>query len=278
MFEKNMREFMDKCHKEIEQSTNTELKKLVRKLKKQFNQEEFEKFFDYCLRVYIAKSMLESQEFCNTEEDFIAMLEMHLEMLKPMKKIMTCEIKLIGQEENVYRIMKIPYCFHLADFSYMMLAAFKAEASHLFSVYIKDEEFVCNADPNDIGYVRPYADECSFADLGLRKGSRFKVCYDFGDNYEFTIKVLNIENMDHVTCIDDCQIIDGNGYGIWEDAHYELELYYNDKTQFRKFLDSNGLLEDSFPIDEDFDLDEYNEVLINDFMLIKKAYENPEDY
>lgn len=76
--------------------------------------------------------------------------------------------------------------------------------------------------------------------------------------------------------MNDLEIIDGNRYGIWEDAHRLLDLYYMNRKEFLKTIDEYGLSDEDF-IFEEFDIDTYNEMLIDDFEYLKMAYEMPEE-
>lgn len=72
--------------------------------------------------------------------------------------------------------------------------------------------------------------------------------------------------------LDDMKVISGNGYGIWEDAHYEMELYYRDIKEFKAFVRKNGVSENQYPVKKKFNLDKSNKILVDEFFMLKEAY------
>ena len=68
-------------------------------------------------------------------------------------------------------------------------------------------------------------------------------------------------------------VLDGEGYGIWEDAHYWLDLYYDDKDYFYEMMEEEGMEEDYFAVNEEFDLDVANETLIEDYDYVCQLYD-----
>lgn len=129
-----------------------------------------------------------------------------------------------------------------------------------------------------------FASETNLSSLNLRKRSTLKLLYDFGDQFYFKIKVEEIKKCDHKISIEDAKILEGKGYGIWEDAHYEMELYYYDRSQFYNFAERNGVDPDEYPIHEQFNLKDQinlkdqNHYLVKSFNEIKDVYEQDLDF
>ena len=89
-------------------------------------------------------------------------------------------------------------------------------------------------------------------------------------------QVLNIQTQSDLFVLEDSQITSGKGYGIWEDEHELLEMYYKDYDEFLMRIEDYGLDEDDFIFDE-FDKDIANEMLMEDFEFLRHVYEDQDE-
>lgn len=92
-----------------------------------------------------------------------------------------------------YRHIRISGDITLDDFAACILESFDFAFDHLYSFFMDNQWW---SDRNC--YNHPYSEEPPFADrvilaqLGLKKGSAFKFLFDFGDEWKFQCKVLNV--------------------------------------------------------------------------------------
>ena len=57
--------------------------------------------------------------------------------------------------------------------------------------------------------------------------------------------------------------------------HYLLDMYYdNEPEDFEAILASQGMDFEEFCDDEEFDIDVFNEIILEDYYVIRIAYEN----
>ena len=270
MFDKHTKDYIELCYQELLETQNPSIQKDLKLVKKQLSKREQEMFLKRVLCVHLSDFLLRDDAESDFDEMFVEMFHEVSSQLKARDKSIVIKVELEGQENNIYRIMEIPYFISLADMAYLVLGSLEADANHLFMITCRQDRFVSPADPG--GFIDTYADEYMLSHLNLRKNSRLELLYDFGDDYNIIIRVLEIKKKRNFT-IDDSQVLEGNGYGIWEDEHYALDLYYDNKQDFYKFIEENGFESEWYPLDEEFDLDVNNEMLIENFYILKEAYE-----
>lgn len=227
----------------------------------------------------VKKGIILSMSLCLNQMEFddelfegllIENLDYICQSIPRMKKTITLKIMLRGLEEKVYRVMTFPYGMNLADVAYLILGALKADGSHVFTFIHDAKKYGCEQCDEDM--LDCYAIDMTFADLQLQKGDCLSLWYDFGEDYFFDIVVEDIQNSTHIQSIEDVDIKEGNGYGIWEDAHELLEMYYRHHLQFLQKIQNMGLDETDFILEE-FDKIVAQECLMEDYDFLKRAYE-----
>ena len=180
-------------------------------------------------------------------------------------------VSLADHPKEVNRQLLVPIRASLGDVIYAILAAFRCDGSHLCQLFskgyrfeptaIKDEESDCaDAYPSFILYdlVAP------------------KVFYDFGEGYEFKIRMRKPKRIDGDECWDSVILQNGKGYGIIEDSHYALDNYFEigdfilpeDKDE----IDADWLLVDKDRDYRDIDYDELNEELEGSYQYLRERY------
>lgn len=276
MYKQYYDEFFKKCLHELKRSKHPQIQKRISQLQKDFKEDDF----DEVIRPFINVIANEIIPYADEEEMDHAIADEFEEFIKCVKyarRTYIFNVQLIGQEENCWRTLQILATCQLSQLCYAIMSSFHCEGEHLFSIKYKKDTYDCGPYDLESDEDSEYAFEVILPELNLRKGSHMVLTYDFGDNYMFDITVSEVKNYHRRVTSDDIMIIDGKGYGIWEDAHYELELYYNDNQEFERYIDENGLEKDWYPIDEEFDIDELNENIIENIRFFTKIYENPEE-
>ncbi len=198
------------------------------------------------------------------DEDVLYVAKMAVQLYDVSTQSLIIRVTLNGLGRQFYREMELPYDMTLADLAYFVLSSFKADGSHLFSVNYGRHRFSCR----DSFYSENRADEIYLTQLYLQMNNQIEIEYDFGDEWIFKVTVKAINNHDKIFTFDDSRVIKGKGYGIWEDEHYLMNLYYKDHDAFLDYIDDVGISEDEFVTDE-FDVEDANADLLDDYNFFK---------
>ena len=92
-----------------------------------------------------------------------------------------------------YRHLRVSGNDTLHDLADAILWAFGFEHDHLYSFFM-DDKWWSDADAysSPFGEEPPYADGIKLAKLRLEKGQKFKFLFDYGDEWRFQCKVLQV--------------------------------------------------------------------------------------
>lgn len=154
------------------------------------------------------------------------------ELVKPKHYLLN--VSLSGFEKEIKRKISIDSDINISTLCEAIILSMRGDLAHCYGMkkgkdYLDDEEL-----SKDINY------------LELKEGQRFKVIYDYGDNWVFNVRVSKV--------LEDygskrCYVVNGKGYGIVEDCggEYYLDRIFNDE-------------ENDYNIDE-FDLDDINSTI-----------------
>lgn len=154
------------------------------------------------------------------------------ELVKPKHYLLN--VSLSGFEKEIKRKISIDSDINISTLCEAIILSMRGDLDHCYGMkkgkdYLDDEEL-----SKDINY------------LELKEGQRFKVIYDYGDNWVFNVRVSKV--------LEDygskrCYVVNGKGYGIVEDCggEYYLDRIFNDE-------------ENDYNIDE-FDLDDINSTI-----------------
>lgn len=175
---------------------------------------------------------------------------------------------------ELWREINVPQSFNLAELCYVILSSFKAEGSHLFKIKYRNTDYFC--DPYE-GYANElFASNYPLAKFKFNTKSKLELSYDFGENYIFIIEYCGKEKLPYILNQDDISVSDGNGYGVIEDDHYMLDLYLDNPEKCEEYLNDMGLDQEEFYYDvNDFDTVENTQYVLEEFLDVKNAYENP---
>ncbi len=178
----------------------------------------------------------------------------------------------------------------VAELGYIVLSIFRASCSHLMSI---EKPMYNSRMPQEIYEIpNPYEDallddsldatvELVQDAVSLEKGDdTLVVVYDFGDNWEFKLKLEKILDAKDVKQSQIPCVVAGKGFGIIDDCGgtYGLEqiaeaIKLKSGDAYEQYCDWMDL--DSVDLSY-FDKDELNGLLEEEFEDIKNAYENPD--
>lgn len=278
MYKQYYQDYFKKCLQELKATKNPQIQKYMDKLKKDFKDEDF----DQVLSPFVGVLMNEIIPYVEEEDiDDLMMNEFEefIKVIKFTRRAYVLDVRLKEQENQCWRTLQLPATLTLAQLCYAIMSVFCCDGGHLFSIEYKKTEYYCDAFESDMYDVEvEYASEIVLPELNLRKGSHMVMTYDFGDNFMFDITVKDVKNFHHRLLSDDIKVLEGKGYGIWEDNHYMMDLYYDDPKRFSKEIEENGYDEDYFPINEEFDIELINESITGDIAFFMDNYENSESF
>ena len=159
------------------------------------------------------------------------------ELVKPKHYLLN--VSLSGFEKEIKRKISIDSDINISTLCEAIILSMRGDLAHCYGMkkgkdYLDDEEL-----SKDINY------------LELKEGQRFKVIYDYGDNWVFNVRVSKV--------VDEygskrCYVLSGKGYGLVDDCGgpYYLNRIFNGENEMWEKVDIN-----------DFDLDECNRVVGN---------------
>lgn len=182
-------------------------------------------------------------------------------------------IKMKGLTSKISREIAIPSNYTLCDFGIAIILAFNGDGGHLFDFRIDRQRYSLDAGSEYFNMEDLSLFEVRLKDLNLTKQTKINFCYDFGDNYEFIVQfVKEIEEMGEYPI----EVLKGKGYGIWEDNHYLLDMYYiNPNMSLEDYIGEDVSLREYIPFDpEECDLEELNDTVNSMLHFLKDHYEN----
>ena len=275
MFDTEIETLMDNCMKELKTSNIPSIKKALKGCKKLVGEEYFDIFILKVVQKFVSVRLLTEIPAEVEENLLLDIIEEERTFFKNSLKTYRFHISLNGLNDKLYRVIEIPATTTLDDLSHMILTLFKVDASHLFCFNIKGTRYVCDAEVSSGGGYEFEEDtmDVSIADFNFRKNSKFTFTYDYGDNFEFTIQLIGTgeQSPENFTYIN---IIEGDGYGIWEDCHYEMDLFYSNRKAFNSFVRTNGIDPDFYPTRAKFNLNKTRQSFDEEFITTKIAYED----
>ena len=134
-----------------------------------------------------------------------------------MADVYKFKVSLVEFENTFWREIEITSVSSVAKLGYAVLAAFEAEASHLFNIRFNGKHY-------EIVFEKDYFDDepvidptgIKLAALKLKVGDKLNLQYDYGANWKFEIELLSISEMKRGTGTHYPYITAGEGKGIIE--------------------------------------------------------------
>lgn len=274
MLEKYIYQFEEDMRKKAAETDSVALKKAMDKLEKLNDSIAEEYIFRNALLGITSILFMHEVNEEETEEALAHFIDNLTNEMEKLKNRYVFKVELKGYEDKINRILTIPQNCSLSDLGIGIILAFHGEFSHLMRFTINRKKYSIYFD-EDV-YEDVYdedAREWSLEELNLKKTTKIKLEYDFGEGYEFMIKLISKEKSDslnpHVI------VKDGEGYGIWEDNFYLLQRFYeNPDMSMIDYIGEDIALKDFIDFDPyEFDSEEINEYIRDNFSICKENCE-----
>lgn len=208
----------------------------------------------------------QKEAFYDQMEEFMNVLSMHSDSY-------LFEVELKDPLIQSTREFRMPGFMMMSDLAYAVMAAFRADGSHMFHLVYKKDVFMLN----DEEWDSIPADKVPLGALELRKGNVIQMVYDFGDNWEFTIRYKGKQKVDFAENVP--VLLGGVGYNIWEDSYELLRQYVENPQQVYTFYEGREITVAECAEAEC--VSELKDSQIKDFMdeilELKMSYENLEE-
>ena len=244
--------------------------------------EELNELNEYEQQLVFRKTYLDMNAFVLSEQEDHPLEQLLVEALNfysngilSAKRKYIFRVKVKGLEKYITREIAIPKSMSLGDLGIAIILAFHGECSHLFQFTIDKKRYVL--DPSEAVFDEPeYVFDTYIKDIHWNPKKKYNFTYDFGDNYEFSVQfVKEVEDTGDYPI----EVLKGKGYGIWEDNHYYLDLYYMDPETLVEDYDGDMVpVKDFIEFDPDeCEIDEINEEMNDMFALCRDHYMIEED-
>lgn len=271
-------EYLQRCFEAITKSDNQRLRLDLAKLQ-QADPDTFESrvkdLIQLCLPLIQAQQVSEEA----AEHHFARLLHQSVQYQENSQSMYIFKI-VVSDSPTVWRRLQFPAALMLSDLCYAILSSMQSECTDQFSVCFHYHTYY--SDPTVLDVYNDgihLASAVPLGSLALQPGDCLSLSYGHSEVYEFGIELESIQWLKTTTGFADIRVLDGEGFGIWEDEKNLFTYYYHhcyeDFIQYAKY--SCRALQD-LPIDEDFDLEEQNRFIVQDTMDAKEWYENNADY
>ncbi len=94
---------------------------------------------------------------------------------------------------KVWRVLALSSKNTLHDLHELIQEAFEFDDDHLYAFYMDNKRYSNERFESPLGSEGPFADEIEIGELELKKGQLFLYLFDFGDQWEFTVQLLEIK-------------------------------------------------------------------------------------
>ncbi|MBQ8292575.1 MAG: hypothetical protein IJX78_02060 [Bacilli bacterium] len=183
------------------------------------------------------------------------------------------KIALKDYEDRLNRTILFKYDKDLDELAFSILSIFNTLAYHMYKFEDDINTYECNISleqAREMGYPNDSIDTwmVTLDNLSMRN-NKFMMIYDFGEEYEFVIEILEEVEMKKIYQIP--RVIDGVGYGIVEDAKFVLEDYLDGKPlEYPLLFIKRGRFT---MIDfNSFDIEECNKKIVREIAKIRNSY------
>jgi len=94
---------------------------------------------------------------------------------------------------KIWRMLALSHEHTLDDLHKLIQAAFEFDDDHFYAFYMDNKRFSEECFESPQGSEGPFAHEIAIGELELKKGQRFLYLFDFGDQWEFNVQLLEIK-------------------------------------------------------------------------------------
>lgn len=190
-----------------------------------------------------------------------------------MNQYYKLKISLVDFEDRLNRVILFNAENDLDDLAFTVLSIFNTASYHLYMFKDQKNKYECDmsiSEAKEMGYpdIGIYTYLVTIDKLVLKDNS-FLMTYDFGENYQFKIEILEKVFLNQYFKIS--KVLNGVGYGIAEDDHYGLERYLKGEEldYLLAFIKHNRY----YPVDfNEFNLEECNKKLKREIAKIRNKY------
>jgi len=173
------------------------------------------------------------------------------------------------------RTVEVSSNYSLANLAYLVIDIFDTLAYHLFMLKYKEIKYELPME-DDFDFTKSFnPNDTKLGELNMEIGDIIEMIYDFGCDQFFSIKLLEITEMEKGKSTLYPRVIDGIGKGILDDVPADefAEIVGKIKKTGKSdniYLSPKGVEE---PWDyRDFDIDEINRTIKRNIIKISRAY------
>ena len=188
-------------------------------------------------------------------------------------KFYILKTSLSNYPEKLYRKLIFNASNDLDELAFTIMSIYNTMAYHMYMFEDDNSTYYCQMLIDDGIYDEKeenmYGSSSVTLDKLHAKSKKFKMLYDFGEEYEFDIEILEVieTNKYFKTPI----VTEGSGYGILEDDKHNFIRYLEGEHLEHPlyFYKNNNFVELDF---NDFNLEECNKKLKKKISIIRRAY------
>ncbi len=188
-------------------------------------------------------------------------------------KFYILKTSLSNYPENLYRKLIFNASNDLDELAFTILSIYNTMAYHMY-MFEDDNNTYYNQLSIDDGVYDESTDNMYGSifvtlDKIQTESNKFKMLYDFGEEYEFDIEILDVIEINKYSKIP--IVTEGAGYGILEDDKHNFIRYLEGEHLEHPlyFYKNNNFVELDF---NDFNLEECNKKLKREISSIRRAY------
>jgi|GEM_PF-5724700 len=153
-----------------------------------------------------------------------------------------CFIKvwLKGHKTRLNREMMVPFSWSVAQLAQSVLATMHADAGHLYTVEHKDILYDCGYEMDDTmelfsREIIRNAESVRLCDIPIQANDKMIMMYDFGEGWEFEIKIESFSPID--SKLEYPYLVKGKGGGILEDNRVVFDfLIRGDEESMKEYF------------------------------------------
>ncbi len=274
MFSLFFSEYLDHCVEALLNSSDQRIQKVIQTIAQ--NEEAYEdtiRELVYRFTVHHIEDFTEPERIDDLLQEYIIHLSQFLEKTQ---RIYIIEVRLRGLEQQLWRLIRVPASFTVADLCYLVFACMRISEPQDFVFGHRDQLFY----GGDVERVEQYTHQSDklfpaflfpVALLHLHKNSKMSLLYDLNDEFIFELIVKEVVKTDALNDVEQARVIAGQGFGIMNLGHEDLINLFNDLSTFTM----SDLLAPSMTLFQSMlDLKSINDVLIRDMETLRDLYES----
>ncbi len=239
---------------------------------KYFLRETAKEGVDYAGQIDFMKTIL-SQVVIEEEEDYqealYEQMESFLSTLKMHSETYLFHVEMKSPSIHSTRDFRLPAYLCVADLCYAVIAAYEGLGSHQFVLKYKNDRFSLSDDEDSLP-----AEMVPLGKLEMRKGNTLNLIYDYGDNWEFTIKYEGKKKVEYIENIP--VLYQGEGYNLWDDERALLEKLVINPDEIVEYFEGQGITVQECADGGNITLfrQDQKENFVDDLFDLKESYEH----